>query len=43
MLDIKFIRENAELVKMAAKKKKITVDIDRIDFLIDRRLKGEKL
>ncbi len=30
MLDIKFIRENADLVKEAARKKKITVDIDRL-------------
>jgi seryl-tRNA synthetase len=30
MLDIKFIRENADLVKEAARKKKIKVDIDRL-------------
>lgn len=30
MLDIKFIRENAQLVKEAAKKKNITIDIDRL-------------
>jgi seryl-tRNA synthetase len=30
MLDIKFIRENVDLVKGAARKKKITVDIDRL-------------
>jgi seryl-tRNA synthetase len=30
MLDIKFIRENADLVKEAARKKKISVDIDRL-------------
>ena len=37
MLDIKFIRENAELVKMAAKKKKINVDIDRLLLIDDTR------
>ena len=37
MLDIKFIRENAELVKMAAKKKKITVDVDRLLAVDDQR------
>jgi len=37
MLDIKFIRENAELVKMAAKKKKITVDVDRLLKVDDQR------
>jgi len=37
MLDIKFIRENADLVKLAAKKKKITVDIDRLLSLDDSR------
>jgi len=30
MLDIKFIRENADLVKLAAKKKKISIDIDKL-------------
>ncbi len=30
MLDIKFIRENAVFVKMAARKKKVSVDIDRL-------------
>lgn len=30
MLDIKFIRENADLVKMGAQKKHIEVDIDRL-------------
>ncbi len=37
MLDIKFIRENAEIVKFAAKKKKITVDIDRLLIVDDER------
>lgn len=30
MLDIKFIKDNAVFVKMAARKKKITIDIDRL-------------
>lgn len=30
MLDIKFIRENLEIVKLAAKKKKTDVDLDRL-------------
>lgn len=30
MLDIKFIRENVDLVKLAAKKKKINIDLDRL-------------
>ncbi len=30
MLDIKFICENLDLVKMAAKKKKVTIDLDRL-------------
>ena len=30
MLDIKFIRENVDLVKLAAKKKKIDIDLDRL-------------
>lgn len=37
MLDIKFIRENADLVKLAAKKKKITIDIDRLLAVDDSR------
>jgi seryl-tRNA synthetase len=37
MLDIKFIRENAELVKLAAVKKKILVDIDRLLVVDDQR------
>ncbi len=37
MLDIKFIRENADLVKMAAKKKKMKVDIDNLLTLDDSR------
>ena len=30
MLDIKFIRENADLVKLAAQKKRMDVDVDRL-------------
>lgn len=37
MLDIKFIRENAELVKTAVKNKRAKADIDRILQLDDRR------
>ncbi len=37
MLDIKFIRENAELVKLAAQKKRILVDIDRLLVVDDER------
>lgn len=37
MLDIKFIRENLEIVKLAAKKKKSTVDLDRLVAVDDNR------
>jgi seryl-tRNA synthetase len=37
MLDIKFIRENLELVKMAAVKKKIKIDLDRLAVVDDER------
>ena len=37
MLDIKFIRDNAEIVKLAAQKKKIKVDIDRLLAVDDSR------
>jgi seryl-tRNA synthetase len=37
MLDIKFIRDNVEIVKQAAVKKKITVDIDRLLAVDDER------
>ncbi len=37
MLDIKFIRENLDLVKMAAKKKHITIDLDRLVVVDDAR------
>ena len=39
MLDIKFIRENTDLVKSAAKKKHIEVDIDELVKLDDSRKK----
>ncbi len=43
MLDIHFIRENADLVKEGARKKHITVDIDRLLALDDERksLRGQ--
>lgn len=37
MLDIKFIRENLDIVKMAAAKKHITVDLDRLMAVDDSR------
>jgi len=37
MLDIKFIRENADIVKFAATKKKIKIDIDRLLKVDDSR------
>jgi seryl-tRNA synthetase len=37
MLDIKFIRENLDIVKAAAVKKKITIDLDRLAKLDDAR------
>ncbi len=37
MLDIKFIRENLDIVKMAATKKKIKVDLDRLMTLDEER------
>lgn len=37
MLDIKFIRENADIVKAGAKKKMIDVDIDRLLKVDDQR------
>jgi seryl-tRNA synthetase len=37
MLDIKFIRENLDIVKMAATKKHITVDLDRLMSVDDSR------
>lgn len=37
MLDIKFIRENKDLVKDGARKKRMNVDIDRLIALDDER------
>jgi seryl-tRNA synthetase len=37
MLDIKFIRENLDIVKLAAKKKHITIDLDRLVAVDDSR------
>lgn len=37
MLDIKFIRENLEVVKLAAQKKHIAVDLDRLVSVDDKR------
>src|SRR3989338_9332168 len=37
MLDIKFIRDNKEIVQAGAKKKRVTVDIDALLKLDDRR------
>ncbi|MCB9815800.1 serine--tRNA ligase [Candidatus Nomurabacteria bacterium] len=37
MLDIKFIRENIDLVKLAAQKKKSSVDLDRLAAVDDSR------
>lgn len=39
MLDIKFIKENKDLVKAAAKKKRVEVDIDRLIEVDDERRK----
>src|SRR3989338_1511174 len=39
MLDIKFIRENKEIVQAGAKKKRVEVDIDMLIGLDDERLK----
>ena len=37
MLDLKFIRENPDLVKAGAKKKHITCDVDRVIALDEER------
>jgi seryl-tRNA synthetase len=42
MLDIKFIRENRDLVEMAAKKKRLVVDVAKLVELDDRRLELQK-
>ncbi len=39
MLDIKFIRENPELIKEAGQKKRIDFDVDKLIKIDDRRLK----
>src|SRR3989338_4515464 len=39
MLDIKFIRENKDIVVAGARKKRIDVDIDKLLNLDDERLK----
>jgi len=39
MLDIKFIRDNKDVVKAGAKKKHVDIDIDRLVTLDDERLK----
>lgn len=39
MLDIKFIRENAELIKEAGRKKRIDFDVDKLIKIDDGRLK----
>jgi seryl-tRNA synthetase len=42
MLDIKFIRENKEIVQAGAKKKRMEIDIDKLITLDDSRLKELK-
>jgi seryl-tRNA synthetase len=42
MLDIKFIRENKDIVQAGAKKKRIEVDLDKLISLDDERLKTLK-
>ena len=42
MLDIKFIRENKDIVQLGAKKKRIDIDIDALINLDDQRLKLQK-
>ena len=37
MLDIKFIRENTELIKAAARKKHLVVDLEALLLVDDRR------
>ncbi len=43
MLDIKFIRENKDIVQAGAKKKNINVDIEKLVLLDDKRLEELKL
>lgn len=42
MLDIKFIRENKDIVQSGAKKKRVEIDIDKLISLDDERLKQLK-
>lgn len=42
MLDIKFIRENKEIVQAGAKKKRVDIDIEKLIALDDERLKELK-
>ncbi len=42
MLDIKFIRENREIVQEGAKKKRVDIDIEKLIALDDERLKELK-
>jgi len=42
MLDIKFIRENKEIVQAGAKRKRVDVDIEKLIMLDDERLKTLK-
>ncbi|OGI84647.1 serine--tRNA ligase [Candidatus Nomurabacteria bacterium RIFCSPLOWO2_01_FULL_37_49] len=42
MLDIKFIRENKEIVQAGAKKKRLDIDIEKLLVLDDERLKQLK-
>ena len=42
MLDIKFIRENKEIVQEGAKKKRVGIDLDKLITLDDERLKELK-
>ena len=42
MLDIKFIRENKEIVQTGAKKKRVDIDVEKLIALDDERLKKLK-
>ena len=42
MLDIKFIRENKDIVQAGAKKKRVEIDIEKLIALDDERLKELK-
>jgi len=42
MLDIKFIRENKEIIKDGARKKRVDIDIEKLIALDDQRLKELK-